>query len=85
MALASLHRSTCSRATSSVPGVLKLTSWKTMGSSYRFPVRVLECDLILRTMFIRSARPPGPDRQVRTAYAGTTWTSSSVTSPATMR
>jgi hypothetical protein len=37
MALFSLHRSTCSRATSSMPGVFLLTSWETMGSSYRFP------------------------------------------------
>ncbi|GGS45158.1 hypothetical protein GCM10010253_19390 [Streptomyces badius] len=44
IALASLHRSTCSRATSSVPGVLLLTSWGTMRASYRFPVRKPECD-----------------------------------------
>lgn len=45
IALASLHRSTCSRATSSVPGVLLLTSWGTMRASYRFPVRKPECHI----------------------------------------
>ena len=35
-----------------MPGVLSFTSWETMRSSYRFPVRVLECDLGYWTIFV---------------------------------
>lgn len=79
MALFSLHRSTCSRATSSVPGAFSLTSRRTMGSSYRFPDRLPECDLTYWTPLIRDAI-----RRV-VQYAFTTLTSSSVTSPSRMR
>lgn len=79
MALFSLHRSTCSRATSSVPNALSLTSRRTMGSSYRFPVRLPECDIASWTICVRHAE------YRRNQYASTTLTSSSVTSPSTIR
>lgn len=64
-----------------MPGVSSLTSWETMGSSYRFPVRVPECDLRWWTFSDRLS-----DRTSHKAYsyASTTLTSSSVTTPSTI-
>src|SRR5690349_15894582 len=65
IALERRHRSTCRRATSSEPGVLSLTSWATMRSSYRFPVGDSECDLTWWMMSVRGADITGHRGSVR--------------------